>query len=229
MGYAKDLDISKGSNIELTDIVEKLKADLNRSRMDNDALTRENGNRRLENEKLSVDLNNSINDSLAQQHRLNQQIEDLINNNNNLKSDLVRSQADHESALQVNASLEGQLRGVQFDNEELRKTVDDVETKNKKLFAALEKALADRAREYKERTEDILGTSPGKSPMKGSYRDQRLRASRSPLIDKYANRSTDYAGGSLTQSMLDPRTPVNRSTTVTTSPLRNSQTYVTYG
>lgn len=72
MGYAKDLDISKGSNIELTDIVEKLKADLNRSRMDNDALTRENGNRRLENEKLSVDLNNSINDSLAQQHRLNQ-------------------------------------------------------------------------------------------------------------------------------------------------------------
>lgn len=73
-----------------------------------------------------------------------------------------------------------------------------METKNKKLFAALEKALADRAREYKERTEDILGTSPGKSPMKGSYRDQRLRASRSPLIDKYANRSTDYAGGSLT-------------------------------
>ena len=72
MGYAKDLDISKGSNIELTDIVEKLKADLNRARMDNDALTRENGNRRLENEKLSVDLNNSINDSLAQQHRLNQ-------------------------------------------------------------------------------------------------------------------------------------------------------------
>ena len=72
MGYAKDLDISKGSNIELTDIVEKLKADLNRARMDNDALTRENGNRRLENEKLSVDLNNSMNDSLAQQHRLNQ-------------------------------------------------------------------------------------------------------------------------------------------------------------
>ncbi|OMJ68832.1 hypothetical protein SteCoe_33607 [Stentor coeruleus] len=44
------------------------------------------------------------------------------------------------------------------DNMILRETVNDLETKNKQLFDNLEKELAQRAKEYKERTIQILNT-----------------------------------------------------------------------
>jgi hypothetical protein len=38
------------------------------------------------------------------------------------------------------------------ENFELKENIKEVESKNKKLFASLEKALVERAKDYKEKT-----------------------------------------------------------------------------
>ena len=114
--------------------------------------------------------------------------------------------SDYDSAMATITSLEAQLTNAYTDNENLKQNVLDVENKNKKLFATLEKALADRAREYKGKTEDILGVSPMRSPAKRD--DSFSRMSRSPLIDKYTNRSPIAAplqSQSSVSAMLDQR------------------------
>ena len=78
----------------------------------------------------------------------------------------------------------GTISKLEAEKFDLQQTIFGMETKNAKLFAALEKALADKARDYKERTEDILGTSP-----RAGERDCVPRMSRSPLIDRYVTKS----------------------------------------
>lgn len=59
------------------------------------------------------------------------------------------------------------LAESQNENALLKNNIEDVEDKNKKLFQTMEKTLADRAREYRDKTSDILdGASPHKSPLR---------------------------------------------------------------
>jgi len=50
--------------------------------------------------------------------------------------------------------------GVFDDNRTLKQNIEGLEVKNKQLLASLERNVADRAREYKEKTVDTLTFSP---------------------------------------------------------------------
>ena len=59
------------------------------------------------------------------------------------------------------------------DNDSLRLNINDIESKNRSLVTTLDKNIAERAREYKERTVERL-TSPRNHPARG--RDHQERA-----------------------------------------------------
>ena len=95
-----------------------------------------------------------------------------------------------------------------------------MEAKNKKLFSALEKSLADKARDYKDKTVDILQSSP----MKHGH-DAPHAMHKSPLIAKYAPRSSAGSQSMITSEQLYAGgSPVRRGRSHHVSPMQSSKT-----
>lgn len=152
----------------------------------------------------------------SQNETLRREINSIETTVANLQVTLTECDRDRSAAQHVCEDLRRQLDASLAENEILRQNVADVEAKNKKIFAALEKSLADKARDYKEHTVDILNASP----MRHGLDDRPHSMAKSPLIEKYAPRSSM---GSRVSSQ--PRSPVHRGRSHNASPMKTPEPF----
>ena len=134
---------------------------------------------------------------------LSSQVSDLtssLNYSQNLLEDLKNSNLKHQQdshdhnmmidrlKLQIK-QWESDYSMLLDDNRLLKESIADLEMKNRQLFENLEKELAQRAKEYKDRTISILNTGRSVSPyMRNHLRDRsaEFNASESKIDTEYS-------------------------------------------
>ena len=128
----------------------------------------------LENSRFSLikekeTLNSTINDLTYELSRLNQQSNEYCSEITSLQQQ-IKKESDYTT-------------GIIFDLESAKNEIFVLEQKNNEIFETLQRELSQRAKEYKERTLNLL-TTPSKSVVKSPARQSFIRVDdteKSPL------------------------------------------------
>lgn len=103
--------------------------------------------------------------------------------NERLQEQLVQTTASLDQMKVQMSTWQSKYSNILEQNSELKGDVVEAELKNRQLFETIEKSLTTKAREYKERTLNALGTP---SPLRGSSLSPENSFAKSPIITRAA-------------------------------------------